>query len=355
MKITRHQAPQTAQESFIAAMTDLTHLTYPTYLTPGLRLRHAVSSVVRLLERGFCFLTLGWLSLRAFAVEVPPGFVVETLATNLNAATAMAAAPDGRIFIADQTGKLLVWKGGALLSTPALTLHVTDYWERGLIGLTLNPEFPRTPHVFLLYVTDRPFVHHVLSRFTFKGDLVDPASELVLLEGDDQAKLGGTVPAGHQGGPLRFGVGGKLFVSIGEQTAGEPSQHLNTLQGKILRLNPDGTIPDDNPFFTQTTDRYRSIYAIGVRNSFGIAVQPEMGRMFFTDVGGSAFEEVNDLVAGANYGWPHAEGFSTNAAFKQPLHAYSPLVGRASSAARLCRTIQPGPSNGGGSSSSPTS
>ncbi len=266
--------------------------------------------------------------LRAFAVEVPPGFVAETLATNLNAATAIAPASDGRIFITDQTGKLLVWKGGGLLPTPALTLHVTDYWERGLIGLTLHPEFPRTPHLFVLYVTDRPFVHHVLSRFTVKGDIVDPASELVLLEGDDQAKLGGTVPAGHQGGPLRFGAGGKLFISIGEQTAGEPSQHLDTLQGKILCLNPDGTIPSDNPFFTRTTGRYRAIYAIGVRNSFGIAVQSETGRMFFTDVGGSAFEEVNDLVAGANYGWPHAEGFSTNAAFKQPLHAYSPLVGQ---------------------------
>jgi len=275
-----------------------------------------------------CVVLLVLWGLDGFAVELPPGFVAETLATNLNAATAIAPASDGRVFITDQTGKLLVWKNGVVLSQPALTLHVTDYWERGLIGVTLAPDFPHTPHLFVLYVTDRPFVHHVLSRFTLTRDVVDPASEIVLFEGDDQAKLGGTMPAGHQGGPLRFGPGGKLFVSLGEQTAGEPSQHLDTLQGKIIRLNSDGSIPGDNPFFTKPTGKYRAIYAFGIRNSFGMAVQPETGRMFFTDVGGSAFEEVNELVAGANYGWPRAEGFSANAAFKQPLHAYPPLIGQ---------------------------
>ena len=264
------------------------------------------------------------------AVEVPPGFIAETIATNLNAATAIAPAADGRIFLADQTGKLLVWRNGRVLDTPALTLHVTDYWERGLIGLALDPDFPRAPHLYLLCVTDRPFVHHVLSRFTIQGDVIDPASEKILLEGDDQAKLGGGVQAGHQGGTLRFGSDGKLYVSLGEQTAGEPSQNLDTLQGKILRLNADGSIPGDNPFFTQAIGKYRAIFARGVRNSFGLAAQPKAdgGRMFFTDVGGSAFEEVNELRPGANYGWPRAEGFSTNAAFTNPLHAYSPMIGQ---------------------------
>jgi glucose/arabinose dehydrogenase len=266
----------------------------------------------------------------ARAVEVPPGFIAETIATNLNAATAIAPAPDGRLFIADQTGKLLVWKAGRVLDTPALTLRVTDCWERGLIGVTLDPEFPRAPHLPLLYVTDRPFVHHVLSRFMVEGDRIDPASEKILLEGDDLAKLGGSVPAGHQGGALRFGSDGKLYVSIGEQTAGEPSQRLDTLQGKILRLNRDGSIPEDNPFLAQATGKYRAIFARGVRNSFGLAAQlnADGGRMFFTDVGGSAFEEVNELKAGANYGWPRAEGFSTNAAFTNPLHAYPPMIGQ---------------------------
>jgi len=278
----------------------------------------------------FVWLVVGLGPRLARAIELPPGFVAETIATNLNAATAIAPSPDGRIFIADQTGRLLVWKDGRVLDTPALALHVTDYWERGLIGLTLDPDFPRAPLLYVLYVTDRPFVHHVLSKFTLDGDRINPASETILLEGDDQATLGGGVPAGHQGGALRFGPAGRLYVSIGEQTAGEPSQRLGTLQGKILRLNRDGSIPADNPFFNETTGKYRTIYARGVRNSFGIAAQPKAddSRMFFTDVGGSAFEEVNELKPGANYGWPRAEGFSTNTAFLNPIHAYPPMVGQ---------------------------
>src|SRR5262245_61192880 len=112
------------------------------------------------------------------AVEVPEGFVVETLATNLNAATALTVAPDGRIFIADQTGPLRVWKNGRVLPKPALDLtgRVDDYWERGLIGVTLHPDFPHTPHLFVVYVAKAPFTHHVISRFTMIGDFADLAS-----------------------------------------------------------------------------------------------------------------------------------------------------------------------------------
>jgi glucose/arabinose dehydrogenase len=265
----------------------------------------------------------------ASAVELPTGFIAETLATNLNAATAIAVAPDGRIFVADQTGPLRVWKDGQLLSTPALDLtgRVDDYWERGLIGVTLHPDFPRTPHLFLLYVAKSPFTHHVLSRFTLIGDRADPGSEFIVLEGDDQRPFGGSQPGGHQGGPIRFGPDGKLYIALGEQTAGEPAQSLAALQGKILRLHSDGSIPQDNPFYTRTTGKYRAIWALGLRNPFGLAFQPETGRLFESDVGQSSWEEVNEIVRGANYGWPRAEGVSTNLAFKNPLHAYPPVIG----------------------------
>lgn len=290
---------------------------------------NAARKSVRLSPRALVALAAGlWTCARAHAADLPAGFVEETLAANLNAATALAPLPDGRILIAEQTGRLLLWKNGALADRPALTLHVTDYWERGLIGVTTHPDFPRTPHVFVLYVTDRPFVHHVLSRFTMKGDAIDPASEKVLLEGDDQAELGGKIPHGHQGGPLRFGNDGKLYAGIGEQTAETPAQRLDTLQGKILRINADGGIPEDNPFFTRAGGKYRAIWAYGVRNPFGLAVQRETGRMFFTDVGGSAWEEVNELARGANYGWPKSEGHTGDPAFKSPLHAYPPVIGR---------------------------
>lgn len=261
---------------------------------------------------------------------VPPGFKATTLVDGINAATALVVAPDGRVFYAEQTGAIRVVKVGNLLSTPAIDLSakLDTWWERGLIGLTLHPDFPRTPYLYAVYVAKEPYTHHVVSRFTVVGDLLDPAREMVLLRGDDQSKLGGFQPAGHQGGPITFGQDGLLYIGLGEQTAGEPSQSLKTLLGKILRIRQDGSIPKDNPFYTQTAGKYRSIYAIGIRNPFGLTVDPSSGRLLEADVGGSAFEEVNDIVAGANYGWPKAEGLSDNEAFKNPLHAYPPAIGR---------------------------
>ncbi len=265
----------------------------------------------------------------ARAVEVPRGFSVETLATRLNAMTAFALRPDGSILLADQTGPLRVWRDGLVLEKPALDLsdRLDTYWERGLVGVTLDPDFPRT-HVYLFYVAKAPFTHHVLSRFTMQGDMIDPASEKILLEAEDQKLFPGPQTGGHQGGPLRFGPDGMLYISLGEQTTNEPAQRLDRLQGKILRLAPDGTIPADNPFYTETTGKYRAIWTRGMRNTFGLAFQAETGRLFSTDVGQTGFEEVNEIVRGANYGWPAAEGFSTDPAFTNPLHAYPPAIGR---------------------------
>src|SRR5207245_1730129 len=124
-------------------------------------------------------------------------------------------------------------------------------WERGLIGVALDPDFKTNGHVYVNYVADEPYPHHRISRLTARGDVAAPGSEVVLLEGDDQRRLGGTVPAGHQGGALHFGADGKLYIAIGDQTAGEPAQRLDTFQGKLLRINPDGSIPVDNPFVTR--------------------------------------------------------------------------------------------------------
>jgi hypothetical protein len=111
---------------------------------------------------------------------------------------------------------------------------VDDYWERGLIGVTLHPDFPRTPHLFVLYVAKQPFTRQFSADSRLIGDQADPRSEMVLLEGDDQKLFGGTQPGGHQGGPIRFGPDGKLYVALGEQTAGKPSQSLQALQGKFF-------------------------------------------------------------------------------------------------------------------------
>ncbi len=195
-------------------------------------------------------------------------------------------------------------------------------WERGLIGVTLDPDFAHNGYVYVCYVTPHPYVHHRVSRFTADGDVAVRGSERVLLEGDDQAKLGGNVPAGHQGGALHFGRDGKLYVALGDQTAGAPAQQLTTLQGKLLRLNPDGSIPEDNPFVKTARGKYRAIWALGLRNPFRFAVQPGTGRIFINDVGQDKWEEIDEGVAGGNYGWPASEGPTTDARFRGPIHYY---------------------------------
>jgi putative heme-binding domain-containing protein len=253
---------------------------------------------------------------------LPPGFKAEVVATGFSGATALEVAADGRIFVCEQAGTLRVIKQGKLLAAPFVKLPVAATWERGLIGVTVAPDFPRTPHVFVCYVAARPHPHHVVSRFTATGDLAQPGSEKILLEGDDQTKLGGTTPAGHQAGAVHFGKDGKLYVAIGDQTAGKPAQELNSLLGRLLRINPDGSIPGDNPFVSRTTGKYRATWALGLRNPFTFAVQAETGRLFINDVGGNA-EEINEGVAGANYGWPIVEhGPTADARFRGPVHHY---------------------------------
>ncbi|HAV63468.1 MAG TPA: hypothetical protein DCY13_14010, partial [Verrucomicrobiales bacterium] len=321
MKVVHHQVTQTQQESFRVVK---------------------VKGLFRRLIGGCGFgfgprsgrvlpsLLVGVWSFCGSAQDLPSGFTAETVVAGINAATALTIAPDGRVFLAEQTGALRVFKDDRVLPEPALDLgkRLDTYWERGLIGVTLHPEFPRTPYLFVVYVAKEPFAHHVVSRFTVTGDCIDPASELVLLKGDDQATMGGFKPSGHQGGPIRVGPDGKLYIGLGEQTASKPSQALDTLIGKILRINLDGSIPEDNPLYTQTTGKYRAIWAYGIRNPFGLVFEPGNDRLWITDVGQTSWEEVNVITRGGNYGWPEAEGVSDNPNFINPVHAYPPAIGR---------------------------
>jgi glucose/arabinose dehydrogenase len=233
------------------------------------------------------------------------------VAEHLTGATTMAIAPDGRVFVCEQTGTLRVVKDDRLLEAPFVTVTVDKSWERGLIGVAFPPDFGASQWVYVNYVVPSPYPHHRISRFKAAGDLAVPGSEQVLFEGDDQTKMPGKIKNGHQGGAIHFGPDRKLYIGLGEQTAEKPAQDLHSLLGKILRLNPDGSIPTDNPFFAQTTGKYRAIWCLGCRNPFCFTFQPESGRMLINDVGG-AKEEINEGNAGANFGWPVVEHGQTS-------------------------------------------
>ena len=264
-------------------------------------------------------------------IRVADGWSVDIVATGLDGATALETLDDGRILVAEQTGRVRVIENGTLLPEPLVELDVEVNWERGVVGLTVDPDFPAEPYVYITHVKETPYSHHRVSRFTVadggRGNTVVPGSETVLLEGDDQSQYKAQVIAGHQGGGTHFGPDGCLYVGIGEHTAGQPAQQLDAFLGKIVRINRDGSIPSDNPLLDRTEGKYGAIWAYGCRNPFTFAFRDD-GLMLINDVGGK-FEEINRGTPGGNFGWPTVDhgprdGSADAAAdpYERPVHWY---------------------------------
>jgi glucose/arabinose dehydrogenase len=254
----------------------------------------------------------------ASAVTVPSGFSQSQIGGSLDSPTAFAIAPDGRIFVCEQEGRLRVIKDGELLATPFLSVTVSSVGERGLLGVAFDPAFASNHFVYVYYTAVTPSIHNRLSRFTANGDVAVSGSERILLEIDDL-----TSATNHNGGAIRFGADGKLYVGVGENATSSNAQTTSNLLGKLLRLNNDGTIPTDNPFSSSASGKNRAIWAVGLRNPFTFAVQPGTGRIFINDVGQDTFEEVDEGREGANYGWPATEGPTSNSAYDSPIYSYA--------------------------------
>jgi glucose/arabinose dehydrogenase len=262
-----------------------------------------------------------WMS-AAHGATLPAGFSETRIASGIASPTAMAVAPDGRLFVAEKTGALRVVKNNTLLSQPFLTVSVSTAGERGLLGVAFDPEFHVNRFVYVYYTTATAPIHNRVSRFTASAsnpDVVQTGSELPIL---DLPALGSAV---HNGGAIHFGSDGKLYVAVGENSVPANSQSLNTTFGKFLRINSNGSIPTDNPFYSQTSGINRAIWALGLRNPYNFAVDPLFGRIHVNDVGQDAWEEVNLGVRGANYGWPQTEGPTPPGVggVQYPLHAYA--------------------------------
>ncbi len=256
----------------------------------------------------------------AQAQTFPANFSQVTVATGLPAPTVVAFSPDGRIFVAQQNGSLLVIKNGNLLPTPFVQLTVDSNGERGLLGVAFDPDFTTNQYVYLYYTVPANgsvAVHNRISRITANGDQAVAGSELIILELDP---LG---PTNHNGGSLVFGPDKKLYVGVGENANPPNAQSLDNYLGKVLRINTDGIVPAGNPFPTGSEARKR-IWSYGLRNPYTLTFQPGTGRLFVNDVGQSTWEEINDATTGGrNFGWPTAEGPSANPAFTNPVYAYA--------------------------------
>lgn len=280
-----------------------------------MRFEHLKSKILGLVAFALTAMLMIPGSNRAMAQNIQPGFIIKNIASII-LPTCWAYAPDGRIFVCEQRGRVRIVKNGVLLSSNFMHLSVDFSLERGLVGITFDPDFASNNYIYFFYTTPGPTFRNRISRFTANGDVVVPGSEVVLLE------IGDLTSAIHNGGTLNFGPDGKLYIAVGDGGIGSNAQSLDNVKGKILRINKDGTIPEDNPFYSTTTGDNRAIWCYGLRNPYTFALQPGTGRMYINDVGANTWEEINEGIPGANYGWPETEGPTNDPRFVAPIFAY---------------------------------
>ena len=270
----------------------------------------------------FLGLFLGIL-IQTTAATLPTGFTESRLADGLDP-TGVSLLEDGRVLITIKSGKVLLVKNDVLQSTPFLTIPNLDNWnERGLLNIVPDPDFALNQFVYVYYTFKGATAsNNRVSRFKINGDVMELGSEQVLINFNSLSNVGY-----HNGGGLVFGTDGKLYASTGENTVSSNSQSLNTLHGKVIRINKDGTIPTDNPFYNVATGQNRAIYAMGFRNPFKMKIQPTTGKIYVNDVGGNNWEEINELKSGRNYGWPAIEGKIANQTppnnYEDPVYAFN--------------------------------
>lgn len=222
--------------------------------------------------------------------------------------TNMAFLPDGSLlFTEKQTGSVrVVTPDGELLDRPFITLPVIPDAERGLLGIAVHPDFEQEPWIYL-YRSDPADGLNRLIRVRANGVVAAGESQIVL---DGISAVAGY----HNGGDLVFGLDGTLFVALGEAHEADRAQDEDDIGGKIVRLTADGGVPNDNPFGPDNP-----AWSVGHRNSFGLCVDPESGRLWETENGPDRDDEVNLIEAGGNYGWPEVTGAAGDDRFLDPI------------------------------------
>lgn len=254
-------------------------------------------------------------------------FRVETVASGLEVPWAFAFLPNGNILFTERPGRVRIIESGQLRPEPVHTAaDVEESSESGLMDISLHPNFSTNNFVYLAYayINNGQKVKVVRYRFDGKG-FTEPT---IIIQDIPSAP-------NHAGMRARFGPDGKLYVTTGDATDRKLAQQMDSLAGKTLRLNDDGTVPTDNPFVNQRGAR-PEIWTLGHRNAQGLAWQPGSGLMFQTEHGPSGFDgpgggdEVNIVERGKNYGWPTIHHRETRAGLESPLLEYTPACAPAS-------------------------
>ena len=258
--------------------------------------------------------------------ETGGDFSLQEVVGGLDFSTAMATAPDGRIFVTELiTGNIRVVKPNpppqqwTLQTTPFAHLNVETGNEKGLLGIAVHPNFSQNGFVYVFYTASGPVNRVVRFTATTSGlnTVATSATPTVIFD---------NIPAAndHNGGPIQFGPDGMLYIFVGENDIPAEAQSLSTLRGKILRINPNGTIPSDNPFVGSLSSPFSAIYSVGHRNGFGFTFHPHTNDLWETENGESSDDQINRIIAGQNYGWPICPGICNNSPYIDPIITFNP-------------------------------
>lgn len=236
---------------------------------------------------------------------------IQVVADNLVVPWALDIAADGRMFFTERTGTIrIIDASGKLLGEPAAYINVEQKGEAGLLGLVLHPNFAENHllYIYQTYSNGSAIFNKVLQLREKENKIIDSKR---ILDG---------IPASdvNDGGRIKFGPDGKLYIATGDANQPNLAQNAQSLAGKILRLNPDGTIPKDNPFPGSP------IYSYGHRNVQGLAWNKVTGQMYASEHGAEGNDEINLIKPGANYGWPIEECNAQK--FEKPILCFNPAI-----------------------------
>ena len=261
------------------------------------------------------------------SAQTQSSFKVDTVIPNLEIVWSIVWTPDGRMLFTERPGRVRIYENGKLRPQPLFVVpDVEPRGESGLMSIALHPQFASNHLLYLSYAYNANGQRVRVARYRETPDgFVD---RKVIIEDIPAAQF-------HAGCRLRFGPDGKLYITTGDATDRQIAQQLNSLGGKTLRLNDDGTVPSDNPFVGRS-DARPEIWTYGNRNSQGIDFQPGTNLLWETEHGPSGFDgpgggdEVNILERGKNYGWPIIHHRATHEGMESPILEYTPACAPAS-------------------------
>jgi glucose/arabinose dehydrogenase len=258
-------------------------------------------------------------AMTSLAAAIPKGLKVQAYQRNLAFPVDMAWVPGTKkIFFTEKSGRIRVMVGKDLKARPCKRLNVNSSGERGLLGIVLHPNYDANHYLYVYYTKASPLEHRV-TRFTVEGNRCRSAKHIV-------KGLNASSSGYHNGGQLEF-AGGKLFVTTGEAHSAGNSQNRDSRLGKVLRYNPNGTIPAGNPF-SSPGDK-NPVWTYGHRNPFGITRKPGTKKLFVTENGPNCDDELNYIRKGRNYGWGPGYDCGTKGVGpnpKGPLRRWSSII-----------------------------